>query len=197
MKDVPSQTDLVLVCLIPQPRDLEIARVLGWYRIPLKHAPKVIYTDCLAFYQPASFGKEHQWMIEYVAPVRGVELTRRKELLQDEILHPKAEDEYYKISLGSLVKLSKPIPADTWKRITFFYTTGEQILNANSISDLVIDQDKKELFQNMVMEYRSKYADLHMPADEMATLQHEFLEYFLELNTTVKNDFLIQDGDFD
>ncbi|MHB8807593.1 MAG: hypothetical protein ACYC59_08435 [Anaerolineaceae bacterium] len=197
MKDVPSQTDLVLVCLIPQPRDLEIARVLGWYRIPLKHAPKVIYTDCLAFYQPASFGKEHQWMIEYVAPVRGVELTRRKELLQDEILHPKAEDEYYKISLGSLVKLSKPIPADTWKRITFFYTTGEQILNANSISDLVIDQDKKELFQNTVMEYRSKYADLHMPADEMATLQHEFLEYFLELNTTVKNDFLIQDGDFD
>ncbi len=197
MKDVPSQTDLVLVCLIPQPRDLEIARVLGWYRIPLKHAPKVIYTDCLAFYQPASFGKEHQWMIEYVAPVRGVELTRRKELLQDEILHPKAEDEYYKISLGSLVKLSKPIPADTWKRITFFYTTGEQILNANSISDLVIDQDKRELFQNTVMEYRSKYADLHMPADEMATLQHEFLEYFLELNTTVKNDFLIQDGDFD
>jgi hypothetical protein len=136
-------------------------------------------------------------MIEYVAPVRGVELTRRKELLQDEILHPKAEDEYYKISLGSLVKLSKPIPADTWKRITFFYTTGEQILNANSISDLVIDQDKKELFQNTVMEYRSKYADLHMPADEMVTLQHEFLEYFLELNTTVKNDFLIQDGDFD
>jgi hypothetical protein len=197
MKDIPSQTDLVLVCLIPQPRDLEIARVLGWYRIPLRHAPKVIYTDCLAFYQPASFGKEHQWMIEFIAPVRGVELTRRKELLQDEIYHPKAEDEYYKISLGSLEKLSKPIPANNWKRITFFYTTGEQILKANSISDLVIDKDKKELFQNTVMEYRSKYADIHIPSDEMATLQHEFLEYFLELNTTMKNDFSIQDNDFD
>lgn len=197
MKDIPSQTDLVLVCLIPQPRDLEIARVLGWYRIPLRHAPKVIYTDCLAFYQPASFGKEHQWMIEFIAPVRGVELTRRKELLQDEIYHPKAEDEYYKISLGSLEKLSKPIPANNWKRITFFYTTGEQILKANSISDLVIDKDKKELFQNTVMEYRSKYADIHIPSDKMATLQHEFLEYFLELNTTMKNDFSIQDNDFD
>ncbi len=197
MKGVPSQTDLVLVCVIPQPRDLEIARVLGWYRIPLKHAPKVIYTDCLAFYQPASFGKEHQWIIEYVAPVRGVELTRRKELLQEEIFHPKAEEEYYKISLGSLVRLSKPIPADAWKRITFFYTTGEQILKANSISDLIIGQDKKELFQNTVMEYRSKYADIHIPTDEMAMLQQEFLEYFLELNTTIKNDHTIQDIDFE
>lgn len=136
-------------------------------------------------------------MIEYIAPVRGVELTRRKELLKEEIHHPKAEDEYYKISLGSLVQLSNPIPADTWKRITFFYTTGEQILNANSISDLVIGQDKKELFQNMVMEYRSKYADVHLPADEMAVLQQEFLEYFLELNMTVKNDHTIQDVDFE
>jgi len=197
MKGVPSQTDLVLVCVIPQPRDLEIARVLGWYRIPLKHAPKVIYTDCLAFYQPASFGKEHQWIIEYVAPVRGVELTRRKELLQEEIFHPKAEEEYYKISLGSLVRLSKPIPADAWKRITFFYTTGEQILKANSISDLIIGQDKKELFQNTVMEYRSRYADIYIPTDEMAMLQQEFLEYFLELNTTIKNDHTIQDIDFE
>jgi hypothetical protein len=47
---------LVLVCLLPAPRDLEIARLLGWYRIPLRSAPKVIAVDYLAFYQPASFG---------------------------------------------------------------------------------------------------------------------------------------------
>jgi hypothetical protein len=197
MKNVPSQNDLVLVCLLPQPRDLEIARVLGWYRIPLRHAPKVIYTDCLAFYQPASFGKEHQWKIEYIAPVRGVELTKRKELLQEEIFHPRAEDEYYKISLGSLVRLSKPIPADTWKRITFFYTTGEQINKANSISDLIICQDEKNLFQNTVMEYRSKYADVQIPTDDMAVLQQEFLKYFLSLNSAVKDNFSIHDADFD
>ena len=46
---------LVLVAFIPTPRDLEIARVLGWYRIPLRSAPKVIAVDYLAFYQPASF----------------------------------------------------------------------------------------------------------------------------------------------
>ena len=44
-------TDLILVCLLPTPRDLEIARLLGWYRIPLRSAPKVVALDYLAFYQ--------------------------------------------------------------------------------------------------------------------------------------------------
>ncbi len=197
MKIVPSQDDLVLVCLIPQPRDMEIARVLGWYRIPLKHAPKIVFTDCLAFYQPASFGKEHQWRIEYCAPVRGVELTKRRDLLREEKFHPKAEDEYYKISLGDLIPLEKPIPADNWKRITFFYTTGEQLLNAQTISDLIIDQEKKEFFKNTVMEYRRKFTDVRIPADDVPMLQSEFLEYFLEWNSNIENIRIINDSDFD
>ncbi|HOJ01058.1 MAG TPA: hypothetical protein PLL88_05515 [Anaerolineaceae bacterium] len=197
MKDVPAQTDLVLVCLLPQPRDLEIARVLGWYRIPLRHAPKVLYTDFLAFYQPASFGKEHQWMIEFVARVRGVELTRRKDLLNEEPFHPKAEDEYYKISIGELVQLDRPILADKWKRITFFYTTGEQLLHANFISDLVIDQSQRELFRNTVMEFHSKYTNTFPPADDMTALQQEFLTYFLELSAKIKKENEIKEADFD
>jgi hypothetical protein len=47
-------TDLILVCVLPTPRDLEIARLLGWYRIPLRTAPKVVAVDYLAFYQPAA-----------------------------------------------------------------------------------------------------------------------------------------------
>jgi len=62
-------TDLILVCLLRSPRDLEIARLLGWYRIPLRSAPKVVAVDRLAFYQPASFG-ELGGRIEYTAPVR-------------------------------------------------------------------------------------------------------------------------------
>ncbi|MCX6066007.1 MAG: hypothetical protein NT121_09660 [Chloroflexi bacterium] len=46
-----SPTSLILVCLIPTPRDLEIARLLGWYRIPFRSAPKVVAVDYLAFYQ--------------------------------------------------------------------------------------------------------------------------------------------------
>lgn len=52
-----SVTFLILVCFLPQPRDMEIARLLGWYRIPLKFAPKVVSMDYLVFYQPASFGE--------------------------------------------------------------------------------------------------------------------------------------------
>jgi hypothetical protein len=48
---------LVVVCLLPSPRDLEIARLLGWYRIPLRKTPKVIALDALAFYQPGSQGQ--------------------------------------------------------------------------------------------------------------------------------------------
>lgn len=61
MADLPGTSDLVLVCLLPEPRDLEIARVLGWYRIPLRSSPKIVAPDYLAFYQPSSFGGEHKW----------------------------------------------------------------------------------------------------------------------------------------
>ena len=50
-----SPTSLILVAVLPTPRDLEIARVLGWYRIPFRTAPKVVAVDYLAFYQPGSF----------------------------------------------------------------------------------------------------------------------------------------------
>ena len=85
-------TDLVLVAYMPSPRDLEIARVLGWYRIPLGTAPKVVAVDYLAFYQPASF-KEHKWRIEWIAPVQGHELATRAEILKDEPDHPRAAEE--------------------------------------------------------------------------------------------------------
>ena len=96
-------SSLVLVCLIPAPRDLEIARLLGWYRIPLRSAPKVVSVDYLAFYQPASFG-ERGGRVEFIAPVHGHELTTRGELLKDEADHPRAREEYFKIQLGALEK---------------------------------------------------------------------------------------------
>ena len=49
--------DLVLVALCKTPRDLEICRLLGWYRIPLASAPKTLRVDWLALFLPAAFGK--------------------------------------------------------------------------------------------------------------------------------------------
>jgi hypothetical protein len=80
---------LILVAVVPAPRDLEIARVLGWYRIPLRSAPKVIDVDYLAFYQTAAFGEARRWQIESFAEVRGHELTTRSELFHDQVNHPR------------------------------------------------------------------------------------------------------------
>jgi hypothetical protein len=144
-------TSLVLVCLLPTPRDLEIARLLGWYRIPLRTAPKVVAVDYLAFYQPAAFG-ERGGKIQFVAPVRGHELTTRADLLKDEADHPRAREEYYKIQIGALEKLPQPIAADKWKRLTFLYTTGEYLLNAKTLNDLVVAGDERQLLWQSLRE---------------------------------------------
>ncbi len=137
-------TDLILVALLPTPRDLEIARLLGWYRIPLRTAPKVVAVDYLAFYQPSAFG-ERGGQIEFIAEVRGHELTTRGELLKDEADHPRAREEYFKIQLGGLEKLREPIKTDKWKRITFLYSTGEYLINAKLMNDLVVQNEEREI----------------------------------------------------
>jgi hypothetical protein len=148
---LPAPNDLVLVVLLPQPRDLEIARVLGWYRIPLRTAPKVVAPDFLAFYQPASFG-DHKWRIELVAPVKGHELATRRELFKEEPHHPRALDEYFKMQLGTVEELPHPIAAENWKRITFFYTTGELLLAANTIADLGVSSAERPIIYRALRE---------------------------------------------
>jgi hypothetical protein len=141
---LPSSTSLILITIMNDPRDLEIARLLGWYRIPLRSAPKVVSVDYLAFYQTAVFGEE-KWRIQYVAQVLGHELTTRLELLQDEPDHPNAKQEYYKIQIGPLLLLPEPILAEKWRRITFLYTTGEYLMQARTINDLIVQSDERQL----------------------------------------------------
>jgi hypothetical protein len=144
-------SSLILVCLVPTPRDLEIARLLGWYRIPLRTAPKVVTVDYLAFYQPSTFG-EHGGQIEFIAQVKGHELTTRAELLKDETDHPRAKEEYFKIQLGGLEKLRETIKTDKWKRLTFLYSTGEYLLNARVLNDLVVQSEERQILWKTLRE---------------------------------------------
>jgi hypothetical protein len=137
-------TDLVLVAVLSRPRDLEIARLLGWYRIPFATAPKTVNVEYLAFYQTSKFGAE-KWAINYVAPVRGHELVTRAELLRAEPDHPRANEPYYRIQIGPLERLARPIPSRKWRRITFVYTTGERLLAAQEINDLIVQSAEREL----------------------------------------------------
>ncbi|MGZ6346252.1 MAG: hypothetical protein ACXWNC_01615 [Anaerolineales bacterium] len=169
-------SSLILVCLVPSPRDLEIARLLGWYRIPFRTAPKVVAVDVLAFYQPGSFGDE-AGRIEWTAAVRGYELTTRADLLKDESDHARTGEEYYKIQLGPLERLPHPVIANKWKQLTFLYTTGEYMLKARMLNDLVIQSDERALLWQSLREraetdqlYKTELPEANLPPDVLIAL---------------------------
>ena len=189
-------TDLILVCVLPGPRDLEIARLLGWYRIPFRTAPKVVAVDSLAFYQPGTFG-ESGGQIEFLAPVRGHELTKRLELLRDEPDHPRAGEEYYKIQLGPLERLPRPVTADKWKRLTFLYTTGEYLLKAQTLNDLVVQSDERQILWQSLREraaneqmYKADLPEANIPPEVlMALLGIKEVQSFYDAKEQQNGDF--------
>lgn len=172
-------TALILVVLMNNPRDLEIARLLGWYRIPIRSAPKVVAVDYLAFYQTAAFGSE-KWQIQWIAPVNGYELTTRAELFKDEPNHPRANQEYYKIQIGQFVKLPQPIGAVGWKRITFLYTTGQYLAGARRIDDLVVETNERQILWRALRERENQVEKYHaIPHDEEIALDPAILATLL------------------
>lgn len=186
MNQLPD-TALILVAVMTNPRDLDIARLLGWYRIPLRSAPKVIDVDYLAFYQTAGFGEEQRWQIAACAPVRGHELTTRGELIRAEADHPRANEEYYKVQLGPLISLPYPISADRWRRITFLYTTGELLNRAATINDLVVRSEDREILWKSLREralQKGAYQPQDLPEDLMDAALQAMLGDFNQIAET-------------
>jgi len=172
-----SPDTLILVAIIPTPEDLQVARILGWYRIPTRSAPRILNVDYLAFYQPASF-HDRKWRVEFLAPVLGHELTTRSELIQDELGHPRADEEYFKVQLGPVRSLSHPIGAGDWKRFTFLYTTGEYFRGAKILTDLTVAPAERRRLWKALRErsarktgYQTKEHDLdEIPMDILSAL---------------------------
>jgi len=136
----------------------------------------VVAVDYLAFYQPGKFG-EAAGRIEWMAPVRGHELTTRGELLKDEPNHPRAGEEYFKIQLGPLERLPHPVVTDKWKRLTFLYTTGEYLLEARTLNDLVVRSDERALLWQSLREraqneqlYKLEIPEADIPAEVLIAL---------------------------
>lgn len=125
----------VLVAVINNQRDFEMARQRHSYRIPLRRAPRQVAADYLAFYQTAAFDEE-KWAVNYFAPVRRYHVVHRRDLLPDEADHPRADDLYYKVEFDPLQRLPAPIPSRRLRRITFIATTLDRLLTAQEINDL-------------------------------------------------------------
>lgn len=130
-RDVP-----VLVVVVNDPADLARARAQGWYRIPLDRAPQRVAAEYLAFYQTGAFPADERWRVRWIAPVRGYRIVTRRDLLPQEAAHPRADDRYYRIDLGELSPLPRPIPSRRLRRITFIPTTVARLHAAEEINDL-------------------------------------------------------------
>ena len=124
----------VLVVIVPSQRDWELVEHEHWYRIPVARAPARLTSEYLAFYNTSKV--ENRWSICQYAPVRGYRLCKRRDLLPDELNHPRANLAYYKIELGPLEMLPNPIPSLKLRRITFIATTIERLLQAHDVTDL-------------------------------------------------------------
>lgn len=126
----------VLVALMKDTFDFEILKRYHWCRIPVKSAPnKLKENKYIAFYQAKVFGDE-KWKVNCIAKIHNIEVVRRVDLLLEEKNHPKAQNDYYKIKIGRLMKLQNPIPSKSWRRIVFISTTMEKLLKEKELNDL-------------------------------------------------------------
>ena len=132
--------DRVLVAYVPRPTDFTLIETESWYRIPQKFAPKGLYSEYIAFYFGRRFG-DQKWAIHYFAENRGHELVRRIDLIPNEPNHKRAQDIYYRVQLGPLQKLERPVISLQWRRILFIHTTGDRFAEASEINDLLLDGD--------------------------------------------------------
>jgi hypothetical protein len=130
--------DPVLVAVMSRPKDFEIARDQGWYRVPEDRAPRGALFEYIAFYFTASFG-EQAWAVHYYARRLGHELVTRRDLLPDEPDHPRADHRYLKLQLGPLQRREPPIVSQRWRRIAFLHTTGDRFQAAQEINDLFVE----------------------------------------------------------
>jgi hypothetical protein len=133
--------DRVLVTVMNQPRDFEIARDQGWYRVPGRMATPGVFFEYVAFYFTAAFGDD-RWAVHYYARRLGHELVARRDLLPEEADHPRAGEPYYKLQLGPLFKREPPIVSLRWRRVTFIHTTWDRFQAAEELNDLFVEGDE-------------------------------------------------------
>jgi hypothetical protein len=128
--------DEVLVAVMNNKRDMEIAREYHWYRIPVESVEKFLKKrwepQWLAFYQTKIFGDESH-TIRYYARVEKIGIVDRAHLFPQEL---QPEKRYYKLEITPLECLPQPIASEKRRRITFIQTTLEQFRNAKEIRDL-------------------------------------------------------------
>jgi hypothetical protein len=153
--DAEASRRTVLVAVVNNAEDLRRAASEGWYRIPQRTAPRRIGADYLAFYQTGAFKPQPEAQtISYFAATRRYRLMTRRELLPAEATHPRADDYYFRIEIGPLIRLERPILAGKFHRVTFIHTTMERLLTAQEVTELYRQDDPFDTLWQALREYK-------------------------------------------
>jgi len=153
-KGISGSRGEVLVAIMNNLRDFDIAREQHWYRIPVRSAKRRLKERWpprwLAFYQTKVFGQE-RWAINHYASVRRIRTVKRRDLLPQESDHLRADELYHKIEIGLLGRLPQTIVSARWRRIVFIPTTWDKFISAMEINDLY---DESPLEDGLWVQFR-------------------------------------------
>lgn len=145
----------VLVVVLNNAEDLRHAASEGWYRIPQRRAPRRIGADYLAFYQTGAFREQDEAAtVTWYAATRRYRLVTRRDLIPAEAEHPRADEYYYRIDLGPLQRLERPVPAGSFRRVTFIHTTFDHLLAAPDVAGLFRKDDPFDTLWDALREHR-------------------------------------------
>ena len=133
-KEKANKDKIVLVVVLKSKRDLAILLSENWYRVPVARLPKRRF-DYLAFYQTAVFGSQGKQIL-YFARVLSWQIAKRRDLLSNDLKHPKANDDYYCLLVGEIKKLPSPVKNIIPRRVFFGFTTLKQLLKSKNILQL-------------------------------------------------------------
>lgn len=166
----------VLVAIMKDRLDFEIARDQHWYRIPVTSADKWIGDRWppawLAFYQTKIFGSE-AYAVRYYSQVLHIKRRFRWQLFPDQPHDKKSQREYYQLILSPLQQLPEPILSRRWRRITFIRTKWDRFIAAAEINDLY---DESPLEDRLWVEMKR----LQMPAERQVFVRADQRDYALD-----------------
>lgn len=170
----PERETPALVAIVNRRKDWRLAQTERWYRIPVRSAPEyLMQIRYVAFYQTRVFANE-KWSVNYYAAVRGLETLRRCELLPDEPNHDRANERYYRVRIGEVQRLAKPILSRRRRRIVFIPTTLERLLRAREINDLYCTSPIEDRLYD-------ELKDAGLPTERQYLVRENEVGYMLDL----------------
>lgn len=130
----------LLVAILNNRLDYEIARDKRWYRIPIgsqrKWLARTWPPKWIAFYQTKIFGSE-KYSVRHFAPVLQIRQAFGYELIPTRGQYTeKGQRRYHQLMLGELQSRPEPVYSARRRRITFIPTTFQKFMEADEINDL-------------------------------------------------------------